>query len=98
MEKSSSIPRSNYYNKSTRIDKPSEIDIHKENLSVSVLSGQGEILSSVTSDIIFIPRNNKRKKNAGTYVVRKQPIQEPVNPKKRAKENTLTDVEKIVLV
>ena len=26
--------------------------------------------------------------------IKKQPIQEPVNPRKRAKENNLTDVEK----
>ena len=37
---------------------------------------------------------NKIKKNPDTLIIRKQPIQEPVNPRKRAKENTLTDIEK----
>ena len=56
--------------------------------------GQGEILSSETPDTLRIPRKNKRKKNPDTSVIRKQPIQEPVNPRKREKYNTLTDVEK----
>ena len=87
------IPRSKYSNKSTRIENPSDINIYKDNLSVSGLFEQVEILSSETPDTICITRRNKRKKNAGTYVDRKQPIQELVNPKKRAKENTLTDLE-----
>ena len=36
---------------------------------------------------------DERKKTPDTQIIRKQPIQEPVNPKKRAKI-TLTDVEK----
>ena len=94
VDKSRSIPRTNLSNKSTRIQNPSEIDIHGGNLSVSVLSGQGEILSSVSPDIIFIIRNNKRKKYPDTSIIRKQPIKEPVNPRKKKKENNLTDVEK----
>ena len=42
VDKSRSIPRSNYYNESTRIEKPSEIHIHKDNISVSGSSGQGK--------------------------------------------------------
>ena len=42
VDKSKSIPRTNLSNKSTRIEKTSEIDIHRDNLSVSVLSGQAE--------------------------------------------------------
>ena len=63
------IPRTNLSNKSTRIENPSEIDIHKENLSVSVLSGHGESLSSVTPDILHIPRKNKRKKTPDTLII-----------------------------
>ena len=44
------------------IEKPSEIDIHRDNLSVSIFSGQGESLSSVSPDILRIPSKNKRKK------------------------------------
>ena len=62
VDKSRSIPISNYSDKSTRIEKNPEINICKENLSVYVLSVQGEILSSVTPDTRHIPRNNKRKK------------------------------------
>ena len=48
------------------IEKPSEIDIHRENLSISVLYGHGESLSSITPDILCIPRNNKIKKTPDT--------------------------------
>ena len=74
MDKSRSIPRSNYSNKSTRIEKPSH--------------------SSETPNTLRIPRKNKRKKTPDTSIIRKQHIQEPVNPKKREKEDTITDVEK----
>ena len=40
-DKSGSIPRTSLSNKSTRIEKPSEIDAHRNNLSVSVFPGQG---------------------------------------------------------
>ena len=39
------------------------MDIHRDNLSVSVLYGQGEILASVTTDQQHIPHKNKRKKH-----------------------------------
>ena len=42
-------------------------------------------------------RKNKRKRTPETSVIIKEPIQEPVNPRKREKEGTITDVEKIVL-
>ena len=49
-DNSKSIPVTNISNKSNQIENPSEIDIHRENWSVSVLSVQGESLSSVTPD------------------------------------------------
>ena len=94
VDKPRSIPRSKYFNKITRIDKPSEIHIHKDNLSIYILSGQGESLSSVTSDTLPIPRKNKRNETPDISIIRKETIQEPFNTRKKAKENTLTDVEK----
>ena len=64
MDKSRSIPRNNLSYKSTRIEKPSKIDISNDYLGVSVLSGQGEILSNLKPDILQIPRNNKRERNS----------------------------------
>ena len=80
-----SIPISNNNTKSTRIENPSEIHIHKDNSIVSGLSGQGESLSSETTDTLCIPCKNKRKKTPDTSIIRKQPIQEPVYPRKRGK-------------
>ena len=58
------------------------------------MSVNGESLSSVTQDILCIPCKNKINKTPDTSIIRKEPIQEPVNPRKRAIGITLTDVEK----
>ena len=82
VNKSRYISRTNLSNKSTRIEKPSEIDVCKDNLSVSVLYGHGEILSSVPPYQQSIPHKNKRKKTSDNLIIRKEPIKEPVNPRK----------------
>ena len=92
MYKSRSTPRTNLSNKSTRIEIPTVIDIHKDNGNVSLLSEQGDDLASVTPDNLCIPRKNKRKKITKTSFILKEPIGEPVNPRKRTKEDTVTDV------
>ena len=56
------------------------------------MSGQGNFLSSVTPYNLLISRKNKIKKTPEDSIIRRQHIQEPVNPRKRAKENTLTEV------
>ena len=94
-KKSRSISITSLSGKITRIEKPSEIDISNENLSIFVLSGHGKSLSSVTLDQQHIPRTNKRKKISDTFITRKENIQEPVYPSKRAKEDTIPDVEKV---
>ena len=58
-------------NKSTRIETPTEIDSLKENENVSLLSGYGDDLASVTLDNIYITRKNKRKKTPETSVIAK---------------------------
>ena len=83
--KSRPTPRTNLSNKSTKIENPSEIDMHRDNLIVSVLSGQGESLSSATPDNLRIPRKNKGKKTPENSVIRKEPILYKANPRKRAK-------------
>ena len=59
---SRSISRTSLSNKSTRIEKTSEIYVCNDNLSISVLSGHGESLSSVTPDQQRINWKNKRNK------------------------------------
>ena len=93
---SGSISRTSLYNKSARILKKSEIDVCNDNLSISVFPVHGEILSSVTQDQQHIPRNNKRKKTPDTSITGKEIIQEPDNPSKRSKEDSIPDLEKIV--
>ena len=62
------------------------------------MSRKGESLSSETTYTLRIPLKKKREKTPDTPIIRKQPIQEPVNTRKRAKENTLPYAEKVVLV
>ena len=61
------------------------------------MSGHGEILSSVTPDQKHILRKNKVKKTSDTLIMRKDPIQELVNPWKREREDNIPDVEKLFL-
>ena len=77
---SRSISRTRLSNKSTRIEKNSEIYVCNDNLSISVLSGHGESLSSVTQDQKRITCNNNKKKTSDTLIMRKETIQEPLNP------------------
>ena len=60
--------------------------MHRDNLSVYIFSEQGESLSSLSPDLLRIPHKNKGKKALYTSIISKQPIQEPVNPRKREKE------------
>ena len=59
------------------------------------MSGHRESLPSVTPDQQSVPCKNKRRKNVDNFIKIKETIQEPVNPSKRAKEDTIPDVETI---
>ena len=96
VNKSRYISSASLSGKSTKIENPKEIDISKYSSSLSGMSGHGESLSSVTPDKQCIARNNKIKKNSDTLITRKESIQEPVNPSKKAKEYTIPDVEKVL--
>ena len=58
------------------------------------MSLHGDNLSGIRPDILCIPNKNKRKTIPDTSIIRKQPIQEPVNPRKRVKYDTRNYVEK----
>ena len=61
VDKSGSTPGTNLSNKSFHIEKPSEINIERDNKDDSDLYRQVESLSSVTPDQQRITRKNKRK-------------------------------------
>ena len=67
--KARSTPRTNLSNKITIIEKPTEIDILKDNENVSLSSGQGDDLASITQDHLHISRKNKIKKTPDTLVI-----------------------------
>ena len=85
LDKSRFISLAILSDKSTKIEKPKEIDIRKENSSLSGMSGHGESLSSITPDKQRIPRKNKRKNTSDTSIKGKESFQEPDSPSKRAK-------------
>ena len=85
VNKERSISRTNLSNKSTRIENPVEIDTCKDNSSISVLSGHGESLSSVTTYQQRITRKKKIKKTSDSLIMRKDTIQETDNPRKMEK-------------
>ena len=59
VNKSRSVSSASLSDKSTKMEKPKEIDIRKDNSSLSGMSGYGESLSSATLDQQRIPRKNK---------------------------------------
>ena len=54
-----------------KIPKYSEVIIPKENLDVSVFTGNGSSLASVTIEQKRIPRKNKRKETPAVSILRK---------------------------
>ena len=62
VDKSGSTTRTNLYNISTRIEKPIEIDIVRDNKDISDLSLRRDDLAGIAPYIICILRKNKRKK------------------------------------
>ena len=69
------------------------MDIRCYNLSISVLFGYRESLSSVTPDQERIPHRNKWKKTSDILIAWEKHFKEPVNPNKWAQEETIPDVE-----
>ena len=85
LNKSRSISSASFSDKSTRIEKPKELDIRKDNPSLSGMSGHGASVSSESPDKQCIPRKNKRKNTLDTLIKWREIIQEPDNPSKRVK-------------
>ena len=68
LNKSRSISSASFSDKSTKIEKPKEIDIRKENSSISGMSGHGSIVSSKLSDKQRILCKNKIHNNLETSI------------------------------
>ena len=63
-----------------------------DNRYLSDLSLQVYYLAVIIPDIIRIPRKNKIKTTPDTLIIIKEPIREPGNPRKKAKEDNIIDV------
>ena len=70
--------------------------VRSDSTSVSSMSIHGEILTSVLPDKEHIPRKIKRTKISETLIKGKQSIQEPDNPSKRGKEDSIIDEKNII--
>ena len=97
IDKSSSTQITNVSNRITIMGKPTEIDIVKDNKYLSNFLVQEDDMAGITPYILRIPRKNKINKTLYTYIIIKEPIQEPVNPRKSSKQDTIADVEKYSL-
>ena len=91
VDKSRSSPGTNLSNISTRIEKPTEIDIFKDNRNLSGFSLPGYDLSDVTPDILII--TCKKRENSRHFGHQKTNYSRTSQPKEKGKKNTLTDVE-----
>ena len=61
------------------------------------MSRLGASVTTVSSDKQRIPRKIKRKKTSETLIKGKYIIQEPDNPSKRPKENSITGEKNIII-
>ena len=86
--------RTNETNQLEKKKKTSEVIVRKENLHLSVLSGLGSSLSSVTPDQKLIPRKNKRKETPSDLIIIKEPIRKTVKPRKISKGDSIMHAEK----
>ena len=71
LNKSRSISSASFSNKSTKIENLIEIDISKDNSSISLLYGHGASVSSESPDKKSIPSKNKRKNTSDTLIIEK---------------------------
>ena len=94
LNKSRYISSASLSDKITKIENPKEIDIRKDNPSLSGMSGHGASVSSVTPDKQRTTRKNKRNNTSDTSIKGKYIIQVPDNPSKIQKEDIIPDVEK----
>ena len=76
------------------MEKTKEIDIIKENPSLSGISGHGSSVSSESPDKQRITRKNKRKNTSEISIKVRESIQVPDNPSKKAKEDSTSDEKK----
>ena len=70
--------------------------IIKDNSSLSNMSGHGESVSSELIDKQDTPSKHKRNNTSDTLIKGKEIIQETDKPSKRANEDSIPDVEKII--
>ena len=85
IHRSTYISSDSFSDKSTRIEKPKEIDIRKDNTGLSSMSGHGTIVSSESPDKQCITCKNKIRNTSDTSIRGKESIQEPDKPSKRSK-------------
>ena len=82
MDKLGSTQITNLFKGINITENPKEKFILKDNKYPSDLDGHGYDLASISLDILPIPWK-KKLKTADTSIIGKEPIQEPINPRKR---------------
>ena len=94
MNKSRSISSASLSNKSTKIEQLKEINVRSDSPGISSMSRPGARIMTVLKDKQRTPCKYKRNKTSEFLITGKESIQEPENPSKRTKEDSIPDVEK----
>ena len=97
LNKSRSISADIFPDKITKT-KSKEIDISKDDSSLSCMSGHGASVSGESTDKQLILRKNKRKHTLDTSIKRKEIIQVQDNPSKRVNRIVYLMQNKIIII
>ena len=93
INKSRYISSASSFDKSINIEQPKSIDVIKDSPSLSGMSGPLESVMTETPDKQRIPRKTKIK-TSENLIKGKETTQEPGNPSKTSKEDSIPDEEK----
>ena len=96
MNKSRSISSASLSNKSTNIEQLKEINVRSDSPSISSMSRPGASVTTASPEKQRITCKYKRNKTSENLIKVKESIQEPENPSKRAKEDSITDGKNII--
>ena len=91
IKKTRYISSASLFDKSNKIEQPKEINVISDSPSVSGISRHVSSITTVSPDKERIPCKIKRKKMPDILIKGKDSIQEPENPSKRAKVDSIID-------
>ena len=96
LNKSRSISSVSFSDKSTNIEQPKRIDVRSDIPGLSGISGPGASVTGEFPDKQLIHHNNLINNTSKASIKGTETIQEPDNPSKRGKEDSIIDEKNII--